>query len=109
MGKSNQRILIENNFFKYPTGERVPIKCKERVRISIGSFSEEMEVFVAEIVDECLLGVDFLLRIELERIFNSAVGNDTENDFKELECARVENFKEEIPYKLKDLYKKKQS
>lgn len=104
--KSNQRILIKNNFLKYPTGERVPIKYKIKVKIDIGKFSEEIEVFVADIVDECLLGVDFLLKVGLEEIFYSVFKVGTNNGFKELECARVVNFEEKVPHKLEDLYKK---
>lgn len=64
-------------------------------------------VFVADIVDECLLGVDFLSKVGLEEIFESVLGNIPEKgDLIELECSRIGNFETKVPHELRDLYER---
>ncbi len=42
------------------TGEVAPIRGKSNVRLKVGSMEVMQEVFVADIQDQCILGVDFL-------------------------------------------------
>jgi hypothetical protein len=61
-----------NSFqLRYPTGEKVPIISKKEVKIVLGDHSLEFPVFIAEIEDDCILGVDFLSRLNLEGVFDS--------------------------------------
>lgn len=57
------RVLIKDCYLKYPTGEIVPVKYKIEAEICLGKIVLRMPIFVAEIFDECLLGVDFLSKV----------------------------------------------
>ena len=46
---------------KTVTGERAPIRGRMTVEIRMGSQTFEHEVWIADITDECLLGLDFLV------------------------------------------------
>ena len=48
------------SFLKTVTGERAPIRGRTTLQFTIGSQRISQEVWVADIVDECLLGLDFL-------------------------------------------------
>jgi len=64
----------EESKIRYPTGEEVPIKFEEKAQIELGEFSLKFPLLVAEILDDCLLGVDFLKEIRLENIFEPIFG-----------------------------------
>ena len=89
----------------YPTGETVPINYKANVAVEIGKFSVETSVYLAEIRDECILGVDFLKKIGLEKIFVSAFGEEEESQGKFL-CSRIFNPSVVVPHFLSEFYQK---
>jgi len=68
VGFSKGRLPLRNNFPKYPTGEKVAVQFRVSAEIVIGKFSLEFLFFVAEISDDCILGVDFLKRVNLIKI-----------------------------------------
>jgi len=70
--KKKRRIINENYCLRYPTGEKIFIESKIITKIQLGNYSVEVPLFVAEINDDCLLGVDFLKIINLENVFDSS-------------------------------------
>jgi hypothetical protein len=86
---------------RYPSGEKVPIEFKVEVEVQIGKYSEEIPMFVAEISDDCLLGVDFLKKINLEGIFEFAFGS-TNKEKKVQSCSRIKVSPEKVPSPEKD-------
>ncbi|KMQ87894.1 hypothetical protein RF55_12700 [Lasius niger] len=54
---------------RYPTGERVPVEFEVEVKVEIGRYSIVVVMLIADINDNCLLGVDFLKIINLEKVF----------------------------------------
>lgn len=45
---------------KYPTGEDVTVKFVVSTHIRLGSYSDNLNVFVGERSDDCILGSHFL-------------------------------------------------
>lgn len=72
------------------------------VKIEIGKHSVMVPMLVADINDDCLLSVNFLRIVNLERIFESDFGT------QELvqEIARIEDSSEEIPVFLKEFFER---
>jgi len=68
VGFSKRRLSLGNNFPKYPTDEKVAVQFRVSAEIVIGKFSLEFPFLVAEISDDCILGVDFLKRVNLIKI-----------------------------------------
>jgi len=64
--------LEEFCVIKYPIGEKVPIKFRTMVSIKLGNCLMKLPVVVME--DDCLLGVDFLLMVGLDIIFEPFSG-----------------------------------
>ncbi|EFN86563.1 hypothetical protein EAI_16709, partial [Harpegnathos saltator] len=64
-----QRFPVRNYFLKYPTGEEVIVYYKVLARVDVGRHKVEFPFFVADISDDCILGVHFLKKIQLEEIF----------------------------------------
>jgi len=52
--------------FRYPTGEKVPVKFEVRVSVELGEFSIKFSVYVVDIKDDCLLENDFLWAINFK-------------------------------------------
>ena len=54
--------LIEpvNSCHRRVTGERAPIHGKSQLQLGIGSLLVPQELWVADIHDDCILGLDFL-------------------------------------------------
>jgi len=70
--------------------------------IVVGKFSLEFPFFVAEISDDCILGMDFLKRVNLIKILESEFGNRIFQIKKAMNCSRV-IFEERIPVFLNKL------
>lgn len=101
------RVLTKVSLnLRYRTGEKVPVKERVEILVEIGEFSIKLSAFVvADMVEDCLLGIDFLSEIKF----------DTFCDFffkkfpckkETLVCSRVADFMEEIPSFLRELFKK---
>lgn len=99
-----KRIHVENCNLRYPTGEKVSVGPKVNVEVQIGKFNVVIPMFVAEIRDDCILGVDFLRTVNLENAFDSIFNTTEENDLKKLNCSRVEDSSTKAPSVLKELY-----
>jgi len=84
-----RRLLLGNNFPKYLTGEMVAVQFKVSAEIVISKFSLEFSLLVAEISDNCILGVDFLRRVNLIGILESEFGNKILSNNKTMNCSRV--------------------
>ena len=59
-GESQELIRPVNSCLRTVTGERAPIHGKSQLRLGIGSLVVPQELWVADIHDECILGLDFL-------------------------------------------------
>ena len=46
------------------TGEMTPIQAKGLIELSIGNLKTQHEIWVADVYDECILGMDFLQKHE---------------------------------------------
>jgi len=57
--------------------------------IVIRQFSLEFSYLVAEISDDCILGVDFLRRINLIGILEPEFGNEVFSNNKTMNCSRM--------------------
>lgn len=68
------RIKVVDKNLRYPTGKKVPVFDKIEAVVEIGRFRIKVLMFMAEMSDECLLGVDFLKMINLENVFNAPSG-----------------------------------
>lgn len=78
---------------RYPTGERVPVEFEVEVKVEIGKYSIVIPMLIADINDDCLLGVDFLKIINLEKIFETAF--ETPELIKEV--ARIKDSSKKNP------------
>lgn len=61
-------------------------------------------MFVADISDECLLGTDFLKKVNLENVFESFFTVAELNERRICYCSRIENASEKVPSILKELF-----
>ena len=88
----DQERIISCNL-KYPTGEKVPIISRVSATISLGEFCINLPCFVAEICDECILGLDFLSQTGiLNGLFESALGLTGSRVEKRGQiCSRIED------------------
>jgi len=103
---SKRRIPLDRSCcLKYPTGEEVAVKFKTKVFVELGKFSVEFTMFVAEIDDDCLLGIDFLSTVGLGNIFDSYFG-DLNSGKERFFCSRIKSFENEIPFFIKELYER---
>lgn len=110
-------LPVKNHNLRYPTGEMVRIENKILSKIELGKYSVEIPLLIAEISDDCLLGVDFLKKINLENIFDS-VFTSSESRQRVAECActrQIPKLKvsenrcegevsDRVPTKLKELF-----
>lgn len=101
-----ERIEIKKHNLRYPTGEKVLVKCKVFSKVEIGKYFVKIPMFVAEINDECLLGVDFLKKINLENIFDVAFNVPKFKEERILQCSRIDNSSGKVPFILKELFEK---
>jgi len=85
---------------RYLTEENVSVKFKIDTEVELGKFFIKISMFGSEIFDDCLLRVDFLRRINLNNIFESAFGDS--NVIQQV--ARVEEFAERVSFFLKELF-----
>jgi len=64
---------LKNERLRYPTGEKIPIKFRFRVKVELGKYSYRMVVYVMEIGENCILGTDFCLQTGIDEIFKSSI------------------------------------
>lgn len=95
---------INNSCLRYPTGESFKVKFNSLVLIELGSYKVEIPVIVANISDDCILGIDFLQKINLEGIFESHFGSLVGDSKNEFSCSRV--IKKKYPIFLRHFSKK---
>ncbi|KMQ90068.1 integrase core domain protein [Lasius niger] len=98
--EERRRICKNCVNLRYPTGEKVDVKFWAEIKVELGKYSVVIPMFVAEINDECLLGIDFLKKINLDKVFTSVFGTSV----LEKEIARIEDSFERVPIPLKELY-----
>lgn len=87
---SGSQILLRNSCqLKYTTRKDVSVKFKTEVTIGIGKCLARLSVFVVDMIENCLLGVDFLTAVNLkdvsEPIFNN-FGSE-----RKLVCSCIKN------------------
>lgn len=81
-------------------------KKKTIVKIEIGKFILDFPVFIADIEDDCILGVDFLEEIKLGEIFASAFGKIGEQNCKSFLCSRIYASNERVPHFLLEFFER---
>ncbi|XP_071652203.1 uncharacterized protein [Temnothorax longispinosus] len=96
-------IQIKDNSLRYPTGEVVPIEFKVMAKVLLGKYFVEIPMYVIDMDDDCLLGVDFLRKINLENVFEFAFISSESDKEKVLSCSRIQVSSERAPF-LKELY-----
>ncbi|XP_071580822.1 uncharacterized protein [Temnothorax nylanderi] len=96
-------IQIKDNSLRYPTGEVVPIEFKVMAKVLLGRYFVEIPMYVIDMDDDCLLGVDFLRKINLENVFESAFVSSESEEEKVLSCSRIQVSSGRAPF-LKELY-----
>ena len=90
-----EHLEIKDFCLRYPTGELIKVKYKVNVLIKLGKHKVEIPVIVANISDDCILGIDFLEKINLGKIFELEFGDIDENYKEEFSCSRI--VKKEVP------------
>jgi len=104
---SKRRIPLDSSCcLKYPTGEEVSVESKVEVFIELGKFSIKFVMFVANIGDDCLLGVDFLSSVRLENIFDPIFEDSNPGEGSNLLCSRIRSLKDEIPFFVRELFER---
>jgi len=98
---TERKFDVKNCKLRYPTGENVSVSFKIDTEVELGKFSVKIPMFVSGISDDCLLGIDFLRRVNLNNIFESVFGDS--NSFQQV--ARVEESIGRIPFSLRELFK----
>jgi hypothetical protein len=86
------RIPLNGKSLKYPTGENVPVKFRTIVRIRLGQHALQMLVFVADIIDDCILGCDFLNKTKISDTLNKIftdIPDTIINDNNQSNCSRI--------------------
>jgi len=92
---SEKHIPIENERLRYPTGEKVPVKFRSRVKVELGKYSCKMIVYVAEIRENCILGADFCLQAGIDEVFRSAIlESSQEKKSEHFLCCRISSSRE---------------
>ena len=95
-------LEIKNSSLRYPTGETIQVKYKVNVLIELGKYKVEIPIIVANISDDCILGIDFLEKVKLEGIFESEFGSFERDNKNEFSCSRINN--QEIPNFLESFF-----
>jgi len=104
---SKRRIPLERSCcLKYPTGEEVSVHFKTKVFVELGKFSVEFIMFVADIDDDCLLGIDFLSTVRLENIFDSYFEDFDSGKERDFLCSRIRSFENKVPFFMKELFER---
>jgi len=111
-------VLIINNRVKYPTGEQILVKYKTMTKVQLAKHSLKIPMLIAEINNDCILGVDFLKLFYLQNIFDSIFLSTISEISTIVKCFRVENitaisvlsnvmtlFKKEVSQHLNELEK----
>ncbi|XP_077277424.1 uncharacterized protein LOC143905721 isoform X1 [Temnothorax americanus] len=94
-----RQIPLDFCNLRYPTGERVPVISRVLAAISLGKFNFEMPFYVADINDECILGIDFLEKAEVfEGFFENTLGlTKSVKGEHGLICSRIEDCPALLP------------
>jgi len=98
---TERKFDIKGCKLRYPTGENVSVSSKIDTEVELEKFSIKIPMFVSRISDDCLLGIDFLRRVNLNNIFESVFGDS--NSFQQE--ARVEESVDRVPFPLGELFK----
>ncbi|KYN50245.1 hypothetical protein ALC62_05961, partial [Cyphomyrmex costatus] len=98
-----QKMEVCNCYVRYPTEEQVLVKYKVKVRLA--NYTLEISMLVAEINDDCILGVDFLRFFNLQNVFDAMFFN-TVSEFDTIaKCSRIENIVSKVPSNMATLFK----
>jgi len=62
------KFKLDNYSLRYPTGEKVIVKDKVFVEVRLSKYRVGIPMLIANIKDSCILGVDFLKKIHLEKL-----------------------------------------
>jgi len=70
---SEKHIPLENKRLRYPTGKKVPMKFRSRIKVELRKYSCRMVVYMAEIGKNCILEADFCLQTGITEAFRSTI------------------------------------
>ena len=54
--------ILRPTFLRTVIGESVPVRGKTTVKMRLGNYEADHVIWVADIVDKCIVGLDFLLQ-----------------------------------------------
>lgn len=74
------------------------------MKVVLGKFIKEIPIYVLEINEDCLLGVDFLKETSLENVFKETFGFSEFKEKQNLKCSRIQDYSEKVPSILKELH-----
>ena len=55
-------VTLEATFLRTVIGESVPVRGKTTVKMRLGNYEADHVIWVADVVDQCIVGLDFLLQ-----------------------------------------------
>lgn len=58
--------MIEKPNLRYPTKEKVPVSFRCLVHVELGKFSLKLPMFVVDMQEDCILGLDFFKETKLK-------------------------------------------
>lgn len=70
--KGRERLREGGINLKYPTREDVLVEFMVKVEVEIEKVSKKISMFVVDMKDNCLLGVDFQRSVGLGNVFESS-------------------------------------
>ena len=96
-------VPLQATYLRTVTGDSVPVRGKTTVKIRLGNYEADHVIWVADIVDQCILGLDFLLQHNCQVDVGNAllkVGSEEvpmrSGNVSEIRCRRVVLQQEEI-------------
>ncbi|KYM95033.1 hypothetical protein ALC62_14334 [Cyphomyrmex costatus] len=87
-----QKMEVCNCNVRYPTGEQVLVKYKVKVKVRLANYTLMFSILVAEINDDCILGVNFLRFFNLQNVFDTMFFNTVSEFDTVTKCSRIENI-----------------
>ena len=76
-------VPLEATYLRTVTGDSVPVRGKMIVKMRLGNYEADHVIWVADIVDQCILGLDFLLSGGRgERTVESGIRGDADEEWK---------------------------
>lgn len=89
---NHSKISLDFRFLKYPTGDNVPIIVETFVKINLGQYLVKMIVFVADIMNDCILGCNFFNKTSIANSVNKTFWSTSDavvDDSYTIKCCKI--------------------